>query len=269
MTTPATAILVPVLGRPQNVAPLVESIEQNTPEPHRTLFVLSVGDVAELEAIEAYYQDHGEVFDYQLVGEPGTWARKINAGFAATEEPFVFLAADDLKFHGEWLLEALYVMGWNDTLEADRRIHVVGTNDLGNERTWSRDPHYVHATHSLVRRSYIDELGGTMDQGPGTVLFEGYAHEYADDELIETAKARGVYAHAYDSIVEHLHPDFGKAPQDDTYAWGRNDTAGGRRRFQERSAALGFGEHHHANQGRTAAKMAALAQLDEQGRRQR
>jgi hypothetical protein len=38
---------------------------------------------------------------------------------------------------------------------------------------------------------------------------------------------RGVYAHAFDSIVEHLHPMVGKAEDDDTYRLGRQHTRRG------------------------------------------
>jgi len=61
-----------------------------------------------------------------------------------------------------------------------------------------------HATHPLVRRSYVEEHG-TIDE-PGKVLHEGYDHQWVDNELVETAKARGAWAFAKNSHVEHLHP---------------------------------------------------------------
>jgi len=39
----------------------------------------------------------------------------------------------------------------------------------------------------------------------------GYWHEGCDVEFAATARSRGTYAFAADSIVEHLHPLWGKA----------------------------------------------------------
>jgi glycosyltransferase involved in cell wall biosynthesis len=191
----AVAILVPVLGRPHRVAPLLASIRAATPEPHKVLFIADPGDDAEHAAI----QIHGG--DMLIVD--GNYPTKINAGVQATDEPLIFTGADDLHFHPGWLPAAAALM--SDT------IGVVGTNDLCNARVIAGE----HSTHSLVARWYA-ELG-TIDEA-GKLLHEGYLHEYVDDELIGTAQHRGSYAQAMDSIVEHLHPDVGKAPTDALYA---------------------------------------------------
>lgn len=41
--------------------------------------------------------------------------------------------------------------------------------------------------------------------------------DYTDAELIETAKARGVFAPCLKSVVEHIHPEFGGRDPDDTW----------------------------------------------------
>ncbi len=115
----------------------------------------------------------------------------------------MFLGADDLRFHRGWLAAAQAALGPG--------IGVVGTNDLGNPRVMAGE----HATHFLVTREYADR--GLIDGKPG-LLFEGYAHEYCDDELVGTAKHRGAWAFAEGSRVEHLHPTYGKAPMDASYA---------------------------------------------------
>ena len=71
------------------------------------------------------------------------------------------------------------------------------------------------ATHFLVTRSYVEQFG-TIDE-PGKFFHEGYPHEWVDDEAIGTAQYRKAYAYADDSIVEHMHPAWGKADWDDTY----------------------------------------------------
>ena len=69
------------------------------------------------------------------------------------------------------------------------------------------------ATHSLIRRTYIDDPGGWLD-GPGIVLHEGYSHNFVDEELCGLARKRRVFRFAKNSIVEHLHPHWGKAEMD-------------------------------------------------------
>jgi len=72
-----------------------------------------------------------------------------------------------------------------------------------------------HATHPLVRRAYVDEFG-TIDE-PGKIVHDGYCHMWVDNELCATAMARGQWAFARESHVEHLHPIFHKGKMDTTY----------------------------------------------------
>ncbi|OHV42191.1 hypothetical protein BBK14_11255 [Parafrankia soli] len=191
-------ILVPMLGRPHRVAPLLASIHQATPGAE-VLFVLTPTDTAVLAAVRAAGTRHITV-PYQR----GDYARKINAGYRESDRPLLFLGADDLHFHP----------GWHQAATAELRdwaVGVVGTNDLGSERVMKGE----HATHSLVTRTYADEHG-TIDQ-PGAILHEGYWHEWVDDELVGTAMHRGAWAFAADAHVEHLHPSYGKAPRDSQY----------------------------------------------------
>lgn len=212
--TPPVVVLVPVLARPHRVRPTLDSIRAATPEPHRILFLADEGDASEIRTLERAGAD------YLICG--GNYAAKINRGCRETSEPYIFTAADDLEFHPGWYSRALGYM--SDT------VRVVGTNDLCNQRTMLGQ----HSTHTLIARDYIEETGGVVDEGPGTVLHEGYAHEYTDDEFIGTAMSRGVYAHAFDSLVEHLHPLVNKAPDDTTYQTGRARTPESRRLFMER-----------------------------------
>ena len=204
-------LLIPVLKRPQNVAPLLESIGQATPQPYRVLFIADPDDCDEQRAIKAA---GGEM----LIVD-GNYAKKINEGVKATDEPLIFLGADDLKFRAGWL-------------EAAKRkirgtIGVVGTNDLGNPRVVKG----LHATHSLVTREYAER--GTIDD-PTKLLHEAYPHEFVDDEFVLTAKKRRAFAHASTSIVEHMHPLWNKAEWDEIYKPHKQRMAIGRRIFNKR-----------------------------------
>lgn len=206
------AIIVPVLNRPNNIAPLMASFAATT--PGRLLFVVNEDDDAELAALRKAGADYIAVPPARR-----SWACKINDGFRATTQPWIFTGADDIEFRSGWLSNALK---W-----ANDRTGVIGTNDLWNPRVMCGD----HSTHSLVRRSYVEELG-TVDQ-PGVVLHEGYGHGYADDELVQTAKARHRYVHAFDAIVEHKRPKTRDA-EDETYRLGRKLDQDGRRIYQRR-----------------------------------
>src|SRR5690606_14218191 len=110
---------------------------------------------------------------------------------------------DDLHFHPGWDTAALAHMdGW---------IKVVGTNDLLNP--YVRDG--LHATHYLIARDYLDNIGGCVDEGPGSFLHEGYDHQYTDTEFIGTAKARARFRPCLESVVEHLHAYSGKGEAPD------------------------------------------------------
>ena len=211
------AILIPVLRRPQNVCPLLQSIEANTPMDmdYDVIFITSPGDVEEQQEINKH------VATLLHMDRPfenrGDYARKINYTYTQVQADWYFLGADDLSFHAGWY-------------EAARAVGkpVTGTNDLGNQRVIRGE----HATHSLVSRTYV-ETYGTIDQR-GRVLHEGYPHEYVDDEFVETAKRRRSWGFAKDSIVEHLHPNWGKAPVDDIYMQQAQRMIRGRQLYQQR-----------------------------------
>ena len=192
-------VLVPVLNRPHRVRPLIESFNASG-APGYLRFIVHHRDRAEWQAL----MDADACF---TIGEASSWPEKINLGYRGRVEPWLLLAADDIHFHPGW---------WEATeLLRDAGYGVIGTNDLGNPAVLRG----THTTHALVSRRYIDEKGGTVD-GPGTVIHEGYRHWFCDNELVETAKARGQWAFCRESIVEHLHPYYGKAPHDATYALG-------------------------------------------------
>ena len=210
--TPDVVVVVPMLGRPWTVDPLAESLAAST-DRARLLFVVSDRDDDVLYATD----DRARIV-VPTCGR-GDYARKINTAIRATDEPLIFTGACDLHFHA----------GWVEACERriDEGAQVVGTNDRCNPRTATG----ALSTHTMMTRAYA-ELP-CIDGSPGP-LFEGYWHEMVDDELVGTAKARGVYAHAPDAIVEHLHPSAGKAEWDDSYRGQQERMAATRPLFRRR-----------------------------------
>jgi len=199
-------VAVPVLGRPHRAAPLAESLFASTRVPVRLLFLCSPGDDAEIAACRAVERADVEVVPWPAGG--GDYARKINRACALAGEEWVFTGADDLCFCPSWAEYAL---------ETARRtgVAVIGTNDLGNQRTTSGQ----HSTHSLVRLDYVRRLG-TVDE-PGKLYHEGYDHQFVDDEMVQTARRRRQFAACPAAEVPHLHPHWGKGDDDATYRKGQ------------------------------------------------
>ncbi len=192
------AVLVPVMNRPENVAPLVKSFQANSPQDATLYLIADPDDEAERAAIAEWLEYTGRVV--LLDATRGTsFANKINAGYEQTPESFIFVCGDDVEFTDGWVEEAR---------KLSDRYDVIGTNDSEPGRV--RNPKVaagVHADHFFVRRSYIDDEGACLD-GPGVAAPEAYFHWFTDMEMIQLAKARGVFAPCLDSRVIHHHPGY-------------------------------------------------------------
>jgi hypothetical protein len=216
--TEPVAVIVPVLRRPDNAKPFMESLRASTG-------LADVIAVCSEDEDAIAWEDAGACI---VKTEKVSFAEKVNEGYRRTHEPWVFLVGDDVRFHPGWLDHAQQVA-------KNTGAQVVGTNDWGNDRVMAGE----HATHMLIRRDYIENVGASWD-GPGVICHEGYRHWFVDDEIVTAAKQRGVWAPALASVVEHLHPAWGKAETDDTYErgqrWAERDLATFKRRLAEHKA---------------------------------
>jgi hypothetical protein len=217
------AVIVPVLKRPQNAEPFMRSLRAST----GLATAYAIAEEGDEETAKAW-----EVAGAVVVRSDShhTFAEKVKLGYQVTSNlaeppPWLFLAGDDVHFHPGWLDHAQHVA---NMLHGD----VVGTNDLANERVMSGD----HATHLLIRRSYVDAVGASWD-GPGVVCHEGYRHNFVDDEIVTAAKQRGVWQMSLGSVVEHRHPVFNTAEDDEVYQLGGSSFEADRKVFQARLAA--------------------------------
>jgi len=183
-------ILVPVRDRPQNVKPLIESIRENTETAHRVVFLVHPDDRDEIFALH-------EAEAIFIRSPEHSYAYKINLGVKLTKAEFVFLGADDLRFHPGWDVAAI------DRFDETQKP-VIGTNDLGNATVMAGK----HATHSLVHHSYF--------------------------ELVETAMKRKAFVFCAESKVEHLHPFWHKGENDHIYELGRQGYGLDRRLYLKR-----------------------------------
>ena len=187
------AVVIPAMKRAQNVAALVESFNATNDGTASLYYVCDPDDVDQIEAVKL----NGLV---PLISDRGTsFASKVNDAYGKTTESFLFVCGDDVEFTPGWLDAAR---------KLSDRYDVIGTNDSEPGRV--RNPRVaagIHADHFFVRRAYVDDVGASLE-GPGIVLFEGYYHFYSDMELIQLARARGVFAPCLDSVVIHHHPGY-------------------------------------------------------------
>jgi hypothetical protein len=212
------AVLVPVLNRPDHAAPFMRSLRAST----GLATVYAIYEEGDEATRDAWSAAGAQIIDS---GGGHTFAEKVNTGYDLTSEPWLFIVGDDVRFHPGWLDHAEHVATTTGR-------SVIGTNDLGNPRTMSGE----HGTHLLIARSYVDERGASWD-GPKVVCHEGYRHWYVDDEIVTAAKQRGEWAPALGSVVEHLHPIWGKAANDAVYTLGQEAQKGDERLFRGRLKA--------------------------------
>jgi hypothetical protein len=243
-------VLVPTLGRPHALEPLAQAFAETTPN-HRLIFIVDVADSESRRAAEqvtlrdALQPEKGwrQVGDVLVVHRTG-YPAKINAGIRATSEPFILLAADDVRPQAGWFETAKAEMTWrfapaanvpvgepyggsewmNGEMPTGRGateggIGFVSCNDLGNRAVMRGR----YATTPLIARWYCEKYG--------ELLHEGYRHNCCDVEASELAQKRGAFAYAPKAVVEHLHPLWNKSAPgidgiDQTYADWALDQAG-------------------------------------------
>jgi hypothetical protein len=213
--TEQTAVVVPVMGRPRNAVPFMTSLRASTGLAN----VYAVADGTDDAVIRAWGDAGATVL---VEGRPGDLRREGQPRLRQDDRAVAVPRRRRRPVPPGWLDHAQHVA---ETFGA----HVIGTNDLGNTRVLAGE----HATHLLVRRSYVDEVGASWD-GPGVVAHESYRHWFVDDEIVTAAKQRGVWQMALGSVVEHLHPLFGKGEVDDVYDLGQSFAEQDRELFQKR-----------------------------------
>ena len=197
-------ILVPVLGRPQNAALVVDSIAENTVVDFSVVFICSSGDGAEIYACK---QTGARVMVIQ--GGLSEYPRKMNHAFRKTDREFVFLGSRRSR-----LREGL----GHEALKVAKRTGagVTGTADCHNPEVMRGG----FSTHPLVRRSYVME-SRRVARRPRRLCHEGYDHNQTDvGDLASSPSTGGLWAFAPNSRVCHNHPDWLNIPKDDTYKKG-------------------------------------------------
>jgi hypothetical protein len=197
------AIIVPVMKRPQNAHPFMASLRMSMSEPRTVYAICDSGDDPTLGAWA------GEGAVTLLCPNGSTFPIKAQYGYEQTRSEWIMLVGDDVRFARGWWTEVMKVACFNPEAQ------LIATNDMHNPFVTAG----VHATHPVIKRSWVDESGASWD-GPGHIVHTGYNHAYCDDEWSMKAKMEGVFAPALEARVDHLHPTWQQGPWDDVYALG-------------------------------------------------
>lgn len=213
-------IYIPTYGRSDKMAGVMANIDQNTPLPHRVVFIVEADDTHSMEKVQ-------NLSKFVVNHRSRTYAGAMNSAWEELQSDLFFCGADDLDFKPGWLEEALKCME-----ESGKRV--IGTQDLHNPEVIAGE----HATHFLVAGSYIKDFTGTIDQ-TFPVLYE-YDHNWTDREFILTAKKRDEFKMCTTSVVEHLHFTFGLSQMDATYEKSRKHIVEDQKLYEERRAKWQF-----------------------------
>jgi hypothetical protein len=170
------AVIVPTVNRADMLEALVANIHDTAESDHRVYLVMERTDKPTLQVSKT-------LDAISVIGTYGSCSKAVNAGYRASDEPFAAVTNDDCVFHPGWDTAALRYFS--------DRVHIVGMNDgTGDCKCFP-----------MVRRSFIEQHSGVFDQ-PNTI-FHTYKSQGPDTEFAFYAMLRGVWADAYDAVVEH------------------------------------------------------------------
>lgn len=132
-----------------------------------------------------------------VIEHGGGYADRVNFAYKVLNSvdpaPW-FMAVDE---------SARFRPGWLDKAQEVAKIYgasAIGTNDLLDDRVRAGETSHM----VLLRRSYVDEHGGSWD-GAGSIFYEGYATQLMHEELVNAGKLRGQYQAASGAHIEKVY----------------------------------------------------------------
>lgn len=198
----AMLVLCPSRGRPAAAAQLLGSFRRTRFHASTRLAFVVDRDDPTLSEYPAQ----------RIVVEP---AGCMGGALRAAIRPDVLLDAtcvgmvgDDVRFR---------TVGWDATLAAELEASpCIAWGDDGHQ-------HDRKVSHWFLSRPIVDALG---------IAPEGLRHYWMDDYWREVGRAAGLLRYHPEILIEHLHPDAGKAPRDAVYEAAGAHAASDRRWFR-------------------------------------
>ncbi|MGC4030162.1 MAG: glycosyltransferase family 2 protein [Tepidisphaeraceae bacterium] len=102
--SPSVSVVVPTWRRPEHLRVCLAALARQTLMPARVIIVIKSDDAATMELLRET-ETPWQSLHVETVVEPvsGNFLTQLNAGVAATTEPFVALTDDDSEPHADWL----------------------------------------------------------------------------------------------------------------------------------------------------------------------
>jgi len=188
------SLLVPTRGRPHNIARLLDSLDSTTTGRIEVVWCVDDDDAPSVRALAD--QTYGPV----VVGPRECPNQLWNTAWVGAKGDILAPMGDDVVFR---------TPGWDRMVEdefakwPDRIVFV-------NGRDGAHGP--ALGTHGFLHRRWVDAVGRFCPPY--------FSHDYPDLWLTEVADALGRRVFLPELFTEHLHPNLGKAPDDDTYREG-------------------------------------------------
>jgi glycosyltransferase involved in cell wall biosynthesis len=186
------AILTPTYGRPHKIQSYIDNIRSVTNMDLAEIVFIVEDDDLEVKKL---CQESGEKTFINTRAR--SFGGAMNTAVRLLDNQYFFGSSDDFFFHPNWL---------EPLLELTEKYGFIKCNDLGRTDNL--------ATCYLINRSYLTRC---VPDSPEDIVCEKYLHNFTDTELTAVAIANGEYYYCQESIVEHMHPVWGKAEYDATY----------------------------------------------------
>lgn len=188
------SILLPTRGRLNNMRRLTTSVLDTADNPEDIEFIVYVDD--DDNSYDTWHYPKN-VKLYQV--ERQTLALYYNAAYEKATGPIYMLGSDDVIFHTK---------GWDTKVQnafdqySDKILLVYGDDgDPNKEKRFGTLP--------FIHKNWVEAVGRFLPP-----YFSG---DFVDTWLNEMADGVGRKV-MIDIFTEHMHPAFGKAPDDPTYA---------------------------------------------------
>lgn len=187
-------VIVPSRGRPENARRLAEAWRNTTEYVTHLVLVVDDDDPRVADYRQIYMPPFG-----QILIEPrrrlGGTLNAVAARWAEYALAIGFMGDDHLP----------QTAGW-DVAVAEELAHLRSGIVYGNDLLQAEKlPTAAFMTSDIIR---------TL----GWMVPPGLVHLYIDNAWLELGRAMGRLRYLPDVVIEHMHPDAGKAPMDDRYA---------------------------------------------------
>lgn len=182
------SIIIPSKGRPAQLEKCIDEFVRTTTGHDIEIIVVTPDEVT----LKPRWAGQVKIYSADMDAVSG-W--NYGARFASGDA--LMLGADDL----------LPASGWLDAVKADYKSGYVGLPDGHTDTT-------KYCTHYIISREYAKAHMG------GVLAIPWYQSWWLDVEAADRARRARMYHVAHGALVEHTHPTWGTAPDDDTYKLG-------------------------------------------------